>query len=237
MNSKIQLSIVVPCFNEAMNIPLLLEKFKDVIHTNHIQVVLVNNGSHDDSYEVLKKLSSKFDFLKVVNIRKNIGYGHGIKTGLEQADGEYIGYTHADMQTDPGDTIRAFEIINNDKNPKLLFIKGSRKKRPLVDNFFTIGMSIFESLYLRTRLWDINAQPNVFHKSFYHKVGNECPNDFSLDLYFLYRAKKLNFNVKRFSVFFPARIHGNSSWNTGFSARWKFIKRTFSFSVTLKKEL
>ena len=67
MNSKIQLSIVVPCFNEAMNIPLLLEKFNDVIHTNHIQVVLVNNGSHDDSYEVLK-ISTLFIIFSLIII-------------------------------------------------------------------------------------------------------------------------------------------------------------------------
>jgi hypothetical protein len=50
-------------------------------------------------------------------------------------------------------------------------------------------------------------------------------------------AKKQGLDIIRFDVVFPERIHGESNWNTGTAARWKFIKRTFDFSVKLKKEL
>lgn len=232
-----KLSIIVPCYNESKNIPLILEKFNSVIKRDDIEVLLVNNGSTDNSEQILNELVPNYKFARIVKIEINQGYGFGIISGLNVANGEFIGYTHADMQTDPADPIKALGIIEKEKNPKNCFIKGNRKGRPLFDQFFTIGMSFFETVYLGKKLWDINAQPNIFHKSFFESIKNSCPKDFSLDLYFLYMAQKKNLKIVRIDVIFPERIHGESSWNTGFSSKWKFIKRTIDFSVRLKKEL
>jgi len=232
-----KLSIIVPCYNEAKNIPLILEKFKSVIKRDDIEVLLVNNGSTDNSANVMSELLPNYSFARVVNVKLNQGYGFGITSGLLEAKGEFIGYTHADMQTDPEDVLKALEVIENQENPKNCYIKGDRKGRPLFDQFFTMGMSAFESIYLGTKLWDINAQPNIFHRSFFDSVKNSCPKDFSLDLYFLYMAQKNCLEVIRFDVVFPERIHGSSSWNDGFASKWKFIKRTLDFSFKLKKEL
>ncbi len=232
-----KLSIIVPCYNEAKNIPLILEKFASVIERDDIEVILVNNGSTDDSQMVLDELLPKYLFAKVVKVEVNQGYGFGIVSGLLEAKGEFIGYTHADMQTDPADPLKALEIIEKSSNPAKCYIKGDRKGRPLFDQFFTIGMSFFETLFLGTKLWDINAQPNIFHRSFFDEIKGSCPKDFSLDLYLLYMAKQKGLDVIRFDVVFPERIHGESSWNTGLASKWKFIKRTVDFSVRLKKEL
>jgi len=231
-----KLSIIVPCYNEEKNIPLILEKFNKVIRRDDVEVILVNNGSIDNSQDVINKLLPRFSFAKVVIVEKNQGYGFGITSGLKEAYGEFIGYTHADMQTDPGDVLKALDIIEKQDNPKNCYIKGDRKGRAIFDQFFTMGMSIFETLYLGQTLWDINAQPNIFHKSFFENLSN-IPKDFSLDLFFLYMAQKKGLKIIRFEVSFPERIHGESSWNRGLSSKWKFIKRTIDFSFQLKKEL
>jgi glycosyltransferase involved in cell wall biosynthesis len=178
-----------------------------------------------------------YTFARVVKVEVNQGYGFGITSGLKEAKGEFIGYTRADMQTDPTDVLKALEIIQSQANPKECYVKGDRKGRPMFDQFFTMGMSAFESLYLGKKLWDINAQPNIFHRSFFDSIKQECPKDFSLDLYFLYMAQKQDLNIIRFDVIFPQRLHGSSSWNDGFASKWKFIKRTLDFSFKLKKEL
>ena len=232
-----KLSIIVPCYNESRNIPLILEKFASVIKRDDIEVLLVNNGSKDNSQEILNELAPKYSFARVVKVESNQGYGFGILAGLRKAKGKYIGWTHADMQTDPADPLKALEIIEKQANPTNCYIKGDRKGRPLFDQFFTMGMSLFETLYLGMKLWDINAQPNIFHRSFFDSVKESCPKDFSLDLYLLYMAQKNGLDVIRFDVVFPERIHGESSWNTGLASKWKFIKRTVDFSVKLKKEL
>lgn len=230
-------SIIIPCYNESKNIPLILQQFSKIIHRPDIEVLLVNNGSTDNSEEVLNELIQKHNFLKAITINKNIGYGHGITSGLSEAKGEFLAYTHADLQTDPADLLRAFEIIEENSNPTKCFVKGNRKRRPFLDQCFTIGMSFFESIYLGKWLWDINAQPNVFHKKFFNDIKNRCPDDFSLDLFFLYMAKRNDLEIKRFNVEFPQRIHGMSSWNHGISSKLKFIKRTLQYSIKLKSQL
>ncbi len=232
-----KLSVVIPCYNESKNIPLILDSLKNIIDGQEIEVILVNNGSTDDTNSIIESVKSNYTFLKIINIKINLGYGYGIVSGLKSAKGDFIGYTHADLQTDPADIIRAYKLIKENNFYKNIYIKGDRKGRSFTDQFFTIGMSLFESLYLGKILWDINAQPNFFHRTFFDSVKNNCPNDFSLDLYLLYKAKIAGLNLIRFNVLFPKRIYGKSSWNTGILSKWKFIKRTIIFSRKLKKTL
>src|SRR3989338_8466712 len=96
------LSTIVPCYNEAANIPLILERFKQGIGKNEIEVILVNNGSTDDSKTVLTKMLPQYPFARSIDVAVNQGYGYGILSGLRQARGEFLGWTHADLQTDPG---------------------------------------------------------------------------------------------------------------------------------------
>jgi len=134
-----KLSIILPCYNEEKNIPLILEKFNNCIITEDIELILVNNGSSDNSENVLKKLLPKYSFARTVKIEINEGYGYGVVQGLNSSKGEFVCYTHADMQTDPGDVLKALEIIKNSSDSENCFIKGDRKGRGFFDQFFTIG--------------------------------------------------------------------------------------------------
>lgn len=230
-----KLSIIVPCYNEEKNIPLILNRFSEVIKRDDIEVILVNNGSTDNSEAVLNELLPKYAFAKTVKVEVNQGYGYGILQGLNSAIGQYIGWTHADMQTDFNDVIKALDIIEKENCDKI-FVKGNRKGRSLFDEFFTFGMGCFETLLMGQFLWDINAQPNIFSRELFDN-WQKPPYDFALDLFALYEAKKQNYKIIRFPVVFPERIHGTSHWNTGLVAKWKFIKRTMDFSFKLKKGL
>lgn len=230
------LSIIIPCYNESGNIPLILERFACVINRNDVEVILVNNGSTDTSKEVLERLVPSYKFARIVHVPVNKGYGFGIVSGLKQGKGTYLGWTHADLQTDPEDVIKALAIIERNNDNKNLYVKGHRKGRPFMDQLFTTGMGLYESIYLGVKLEDINAQPNIFHRDFFNSWQNP-PHDFALDLYALYLAKKKRLKVIRFDVLFPERIHGSSSWNTGLSSKRKFIQRTLEYSSRLKKSL
>lgn len=233
---QIKLSIVIPCFNEEKNIPLLIKRLQKILDNKSYEVILVDNGSKDNSNKLIKEYIEKYNTLRLVVVRKNIGYGNGIYAGIKNANGEYIAWTHADLQTDPNDIIKALEIIKKQKNPRETYVKGKRFGRPFFDIFFTFGMSVFETLMLKKFLYDINAQPNLFHKEFLKKIKNP-PKDFSFDLYFYYMAKINNLKIIRFQVFFRKRIHGHSKWNFGFQSKIKFIKRTIDFTFKLKSWL
>lgn len=230
----IRFSLIIPCFNEARNIPLVLERCKILTSRPNIEVILVDNGSTDDSQQVLLTLLPSYSGCRLVCVEKNQGYGFGILSGLKAAKGEILGWTHADMQADPQDVLLGLAAF--EKHGSAIFVKGRRKGRPFADVVFTLGMSLFETLLLARPMWDINAQPTMFSRKFFES-WNTPPDDFSLDLYAYYQAQSQGLNICRFAVNFGERAHGVSHWNVNWTAKWKFIRRTVDFSLQLKKKI
>jgi len=229
---KINVSLIIPCYNEAKNLPFLINRCEKLIEEFPMEVILVDNGSTDNS----EKIIANHSVIKLVRVENNKGYGNGILEGLSNAKGEILAWTHADLQTDPNDMIKGLKYFLNADDQKTIFVKGTRRGRPIVDLFFTLGMSIFETILLRKFLWDINAQPTIFHKSFFEQWSLP-PKDFSLDLYAYFMAKKSELTIKRFPVQFSNRLHGESSWNVNLKGRYNFIRRTLIYSYKLKREL
>ena len=227
-------SLVIPCFNEAQNIPLLLERCASITKPGEIEVILVDNGSSDDSQDVLSKVLKDYPGCRSIRVEVNRGYGYGILAGLRAANGAILGWTHADMQTDPIDSLVGLEYFEQYGGD--LFCKGKRFGRPMSDVFFTVGMSLFESILLQTPMWDINAQPTMFSRDFFESWESP-PEDFSLDLYAYFKAKKYKLRVVRFPVRFGDRAFGVSHWNINWRAKINFIKRTLAFSLKLRKDL
>lgn len=235
------ISIVVPCYNEEQNICRLVKRFIPIAEnfsTEGFQLVLVNNGSTDNTQRVIESEAEKHNFISNVNIQKNIGYGYGICEGLKACEGEWMGWIHADLQLPPEALQEFWKIIIVDReNAKETYFKGRRSGRPLSDRFFTACMGIYESIYLGQKLWDINAQPTLIHRDFYSRIENP-PNDFSFDLYVYYLARKASMRVVRVPVVQQDREAGVSSWNDGgLKARINLIKRTLIFSKNLKKDI
>ena len=224
-------SLVIPCFNEEKNLSRLIDNCLFLIDKLDCEVIIVNNGSTDQSSEVLDKLLKQHKNLKAIHIKENIGYGHGIITGLKDSKGEILGWTHADLQTDLLDCIEALSLFETNED---IFVKGKRRGRSFFENFFTICMAVFESILLKKIMWDINGQPTLFKQEFFISWENP-PQDFSLDLYSYYMAKIKKLKMKRISVHFGKRFSGVSSWNTGFKSRIKFTRRTVSYSLKMKK--
>lgn len=229
-----RLSLVIPCYNEAANLPLLLPRCAAAAQTGEIEVILVDNGSTDDSTRLLAGLDSRYRGCRSVRVEKNKGYGFGILSGLRAAEGRVLGWTHADMQTDPTDVQHALALF--DRHGDDIFVKGRRYGRSFGDVFFTVGMSVFETLLLGRALWDINAQPTLFSRAFF-ETWHDAPHDFSLDLYAYYQAKRSGLSVQRFPVRFSERAHGASHWNLNWAAKRKFIRRTIDFSLELRNEV
>jgi polyisoprenyl-phosphate glycosyltransferase len=237
-------SIIVPCFNEAQNVPQLIARFHDLAEQTakkggrpvDWELILVDNGSTDNSAAVfVKELSvSGRDFARVVTVpAPNVGYGHGIMTGLRAARGTYLAWTHADGQTPPADVLRALDEVTAATDPTRTFVKGRRRNRPLKDTLFTLGMQASAAALLQMNLGDINGQPKAFHRSLLSLALNP-PVDLSLDLYFFWLAKKHHFDVRAIDVHFRAREHGESKWAFNWRSKARNIARTLHFMRAVK---
>lgn len=236
MSERIDLSIVLPCYNEAENLPPLIERYAQIWPSDSAaELILVDNGSTDGSADVLARELGRpeFRFARSVRVPANRGYGHGIYTGLQAARGEFLAFSHADMQCDPKDVFAAFNLLKGESNPTSALVKGRRAPRAFGAELLTRGMSLYASAILMTSLSDINAQPKVFHRSHLARLGSP-PDGFPFDLYVLYQAKRAGLAVRTVPVAFGKRGHGESKWAFSFLSRWRTISNMARYIAYLR---
>ena len=245
MTDRPRLSIVIPCWNEAANLPALLAAWAalwtdEAARTQEPsawEVVVVNNGSTDDSAALLEAALTVHPFLRVATVDPpNVGYGHGILTGLAAARGDVLAWTHADGQTPPADVLRAWTLWQSLPDRAQVVVKGRRRDRPLGDALFTAGMSVAATALLQTPLHDINAQPKLFPRALFAQF-HHAPHDLSLDVYLLWLAKQQQFRVVPLDVHFGVRAHGQSRWATSPRAKARAVRRTLGFLWHLHQTL
>ncbi|MEE8424288.1 MAG: glycosyltransferase family 2 protein [Elusimicrobiota bacterium] len=219
-----ELSVVLPCYNEAGNIEGLLERYRSVARKVALELVCVDNGSTDDTPAILARELAKPEngFARGVRVENNMGYGHGIQIGLESARAPVTAYSHADLQCPPGDVLTALELFRRHSEEGPCLIKGRRKgKRAFLDQCVTWvynGLAAFvlglravpaDRPAVAVRDVDINAEPKLFDRTLITDLG--CgPKDFTYDLFTLYRAKRRGMRIIEFEVSYEARKWGKS---------------------------
>jgi glycosyltransferase involved in cell wall biosynthesis len=233
------LSVIVPCYNEALNIPFIYQAFLEAIkERKDIEVILVNNGSVDNSKEVLDILLEKDTrgLFKVIEVSLNQGYGHGILSGLKEAKGDVLAWTHADLQTDPSDVMVAYESYLHMNKPTI-FVKGRRTNREFHAWFFSWSMQVLASWILKNSLEEINAQPKVFSRNFYENyLSEKAPFDFSLDLHACYWAKKTG-QIIEIPVVVRKRKFGEAKGGGSIRTKIKLILRTLRYILKFRRQL
>ena len=105
MQRKIDISVVVPIFNEEKSLPLLVDQLLKVMRANEyrFELVFINDGSTDNSAEVLIGLSNEVPELLCVLLRKNYGQTAAMSAGFDISIGEIIVTLDGDLQNDPYD--------------------------------------------------------------------------------------------------------------------------------------
>ena len=101
----VQLSIVIPVYNEEESLPLLVAEVREAIQPTGLsyELVCVDDGSRDRSLEVLRSLAEEDPSIVVLSFRRNFGQTAAMQAGLDYARGEIVALMDADLQNDPAD--------------------------------------------------------------------------------------------------------------------------------------
>lgn len=122
-----KVSIVVPAYNEETSLKVLLDELdyflKDFQY--RYEVIFVDDGSKDNSFNVLKEAASKNPNLKVIRLRKNYGQSAALLSAIDYSTGDVIVPLDADMQNDPHDIPKLLNLINEGYD----LVSGWRKSR------------------------------------------------------------------------------------------------------------
>lgn len=161
-------SIVIPCFNEEENIYNLFEEIKDCLSMFNYEVILIDDCSTDNSYQIIKK-SKIIENLVVIRNKINRGQSYSLCEGVKIAKTNTIVTLDCDGQNDPKDIPVLINLYT--KNNDIFLVGGIRNKRR--DNLLKILSSKFanyiRNMILHDKCTDTGCSLKVFDKDIFLK--------------------------------------------------------------------
>lgn len=112
---KTLVSVVIPVFNEAENVPILLDRVDAVfasLPAYDYEVLFVNDGSQDDTHAVLDGLAGRNPHLRPIHLKQNRGQSAAMVAGMQRAKGAYILTLDGDLQNDPADFPKFLDLLS-----------------------------------------------------------------------------------------------------------------------------
>jgi len=112
------LSIIIPMFNEAENVETTLSRVEEVTTSmgGTYEIILVNDGSTDNTLEILRRISGQNKKVKMASYPRNMGRGKALRTGFKEASGEIIVSIDADLSYDPHYIIDLTETLRREED-------------------------------------------------------------------------------------------------------------------------
>ncbi len=206
--NPINLSIFFPVYNEEKNIKeTILNTVNLMISMKEIsnfEILIINDGSKDNTQKISDYLSSKNNKIKVINHSENKGYGAALKTGIKSCKYEYIFFSDADLQFDINDIKKMIKYIN-----KYDVIIGYRLNRK--DNLFrkinAMSWNILNRILFGLRVKDIDCAFKLFKKDSLNEI-KIYSNGAMINAEILIKLQRRGFNFKEIAVNHFSRMSG-----------------------------
>jgi glycosyltransferase involved in cell wall biosynthesis len=212
------LSIVIPMFNEADNVEITLKRVEEVLaeFPGSFEIIPVNDGSVDNTLEILEKVAERDEKIKVASYPTNIGRGMALRTGFKKSSGDIIVSIDADLSFSPHHILDLIKVLKEE--PHIDFVLAS----PYVPGgktenvpFHRLWISKLGNKVLRYTLPNhIYYSTGVF-RAYRRKVIESLElesDDKEIHLEILSKALAIGYRVKEVPVVLTARKRGKSKF-------------------------
>ena len=205
------ISVVIPLFNEAESLPELFEWIERVMKANGLsyEIIFVNDGSTDHSWEVIEQLRQRSPYVHGIKFRRNYGKSPALHCGFQRAEGDVVITMDADLQDSPDEIPELYRMIKEDGYD---LVSGWKKKRydPLSK---TIPTKLFNATARKFsgihNLHDFNCGLKAYRKEVIKNI--EVYND--MHRYIPYLAKIAGFTkIGEKVVHHQARKYGTTKF-------------------------
>lgn len=229
-----QLSILIPLYNEKDFILETLQKILEVPMPDYVQsreVVIINDCSQDGSLEIVSEFAANHNDVTVVSHEKNRGKGAAIRTGMAAASGDVYFIQDADLELDPNDLPVLLDAMDK---LGVQFVNGSRylpgPLRPVSSYWRYWGNRLFTSwtsLLINVKLTDMASGSKLFHKELVEQI-NLTEDRFGFEAELILKSLRVRKNnVVEVPVHYFPRNQGEGKklkWYDGFKILWTIIK-------------
>jgi len=234
-NSHISLSVFFPAFFDEKNIDKVVSKAVEVLESlklKEYEVIIIEDGSPDKTGEVADKLAEKFDKVRVIHHKTNMGYGATLKDGFLNAKLDYVFYSDGDNQFNLED-LRKFVALLSYAD----IVVGYRKAKQysLYRKFTSLSYNYLLKILFGIRYWDIDCAFKLFKADLFKKINIESKDAF-IDAEIMIKAKLLGYTSTEIGVQHYPRVDGISTGARP-SVIIKTLKEIFVFRKEYFKEL
>jgi len=208
------LSIVIPLFNEQESLPELHDWIARVLNEQKIsyEIIFVDDGSRDDSWKTIELLASKNEHVKALRFQRNYGKSPALHVGFEMAKGDVVITMDADLQDSPDELPELYRMISEEGYD---LVSGWKQKR--YDNAFTKNLPSKLYNYVNRKISGIQLHDmNCGLKAYKSKVVKSIEVYGEMHRFIPVMAKAAGFNkIGEKVVFHQARKYGVSKfgWN------------------------
>lgn len=207
------LTLIIPVYNEAENLILMLPDWIKFCSANDYHLIIVNDGSIDNTKEILTGYQSERVF-SVIHHKVNRGYGAALKTGILHSKSDYVATMDADGQHTIEDIGQLIKVLK-DKDADMVI--GSRKGKNTGNIYRKIGKNIIRGvarLLMRVPVYDINSGMKIYDCHIAKKYLKMCPDSMAfsdiITLVFINQGRL----VVEHPITIKPRKKGNSSINS-----------------------
>jgi glycosyltransferase involved in cell wall biosynthesis len=223
-----QLSVIMPVYNERSTLRTVVERVLAV--PLKLELICVDDGSHDGSREILGELQVQYPQLRIFLQPQNMGKGAALRRGIGEATGEFVIIQDADLEYDPADyTVLLDPLIQN----KADVVYGSRflGSRPHRVLYFWHSVGNWALTLLSNCLTNINlSDMETCYKAFRREVIQSIPieeNRFGFEPEITVKVAKRHLRIYEVGISYWGRTYDEGKkigWRDGFRALWCLLK-------------
>jgi glycosyltransferase involved in cell wall biosynthesis len=207
----LNISVFFPAYNDAPSLPSLVAKTFEILSqvADEFELIVVNDGSFDNTAEVLAQLAERFaPHMRVVTHDQNRGYGGALRSGFAAASKEWVFYTDGDGQYDVGELPKLIARMHAGVD----LVNGYKLERSDPWHRICIGnvYNAFARLMFRIRLRDVDCDFRLIRRSMLEKI--ELTSTSGTICVELVRKLELSGGVAEVGVHHHPRIHGRSQF-------------------------
>ncbi len=207
------ISVFFPAYNDAHSIGKLVTDALEILSdlTDIYEVIVVNDGSRDETREVLDELKSKYEALRVVEHDINQGYGGALQSGFRAAANELVFYTDGDGQYDVRELVKLIPLLtaNVDVVNGYKLERTDKMNRKVIGGFYNRLAHLMFSLPIR----DVDCDFRLIRRTILGKINLRSTSG-SICVELVYKLRKVGAKFEETGVNHYARQHGKSQFFT-----------------------